>query len=157
MTASEWDRYLPLAFSEYGYGNNNEAARLFGGISSEQEVNTLTSDGAGDTDAREPHSVVVAHELDTVLSRIATCVIYSQDRCEDSKKITEHFFPWLDTIDCSLHEKRHNKEWTKGGLKPGVAEVIKKHNLVEFHAYNFSMALFNELLAVVNNETSQEG
>lgn len=137
-TAEEWNTLLPEAVDVYGNGCNNEIARIFGRSQDEALVNRFSINTVG------AHYFV--DELDTVLARMARCVMLRVDRCQDSSIILRHYLPWINTTKlCTTHAlKSHRSK----DLRAGAATVILEHNAFDELAFRFGDALFEAQLKV---------
>lgn len=137
-TAEEWNTLLPEAVDVYGNGCNNEIARIFGRSQDEALVNRFSINTVG--------AHYFADELDTVLARMARCVMLRVDRCQDSSIILRHYLPWINTTKlCTTHK---NKSHRSTDLRAGAATVILEHNAFDELAFRFGDALFEAQLKV---------
>ena len=161
MTPEEWSVLLPEAVDRYGNGCNNEIARILGDTQHEQAVNQLSPETSG------THHYGV--ELDTILGRMAECVIVRVDRCADSNTILRHFLPWMEGDLCTTHENVGNKTDTananeneyehkheKRSLSEEAKEAILSQNHFDELVFSFGTKLFEAQLAVATTHTEVE-
>lgn len=139
MTPEEWSALLPDAVDQHGNGCNNEVARILGDTPHEAAVNRLSPETYG---ARH-----YGDALDTVLGRMAGCVIVRVDRCADSNAVLRHFLPWVRGDLCTTHQKKH-KEARDVGMSKGAMEAILSQNRFDELVFSFGAKLFEAQLAV---------
>ena len=137
-TIEEWTGLLPEAVDKFGNGCNNEIARIFGRTQDESLVNHLS--------VRTHGPQCFLDELETVLSRMSTCVVVRIDRCQESQIILQHYLPWVNSTDLC---KGHEKESTLSvDLRDGAREAILEQNIFDDLAFRFGEELFQAQLQV---------
>ena len=138
MTVEEWKTLLPDTIDQYGNGCNNEMYRIFGSTQHETFVNRLSVKTYGATHYLD--------ELETVLGRMAKCVMIRVDRCADSNTVLQHFFPWIDVGDlCQIREKQTN---LTTAITDEAKEAILAQNTFDDMVFKFGAELFEAQLEV---------
>lgn len=153
LKPTEWDRNLPMYYSGYLEGCNNEIFRVLGDIASETRVNTLTSWNAtrshNNTLVMMEQQCALHTELDVVLSRMSQCIVTLSDRCEDNSIVIKHYAPWLEPFFPSCGDTKLNTGRIKSkNLTMGSEEVILAQNEMDEYAFQFGAALFEEQLRI---------
>lgn len=143
LSAQDLAYLLPNAYSKYSEGCNNEILRIFGRTADETYINTIT-----------PDHPLFSFEFDTAAKHMSKCVIVMPERCEDSNKIINHFFPWIGHVD--LCTKHLNSSRLKGANKTSLAEnvtrVILETNQMDELLFQFGESLFDAQLRVANSD-----
>jgi hypothetical protein len=145
VTAEEWNTLLPEAVDIYGNGCNNEYARILGNTLDESVVNRISPETYG--------HVHYQNELETIVSRMSSCVITWAARCKESNKILKHFLPWIKADLCKLHEKKSQKKEEE--LSDEVKNVILSQNHFDELVFSFGAKLFEAQLAVAEEFTEK--
>jgi len=141
-TIEEWKILLPDAVDHFGNGCNNEMYRIFGSTQHEKFVNQLSIETYGLTHYLD--------ELETVLDRMAKCVMIRIDRCADSITILRHYLPWINAEDlCGRHEK---KSPLPTNITNEVSEFILAQNAFDELVFTFGAELFDAQLKVAQKE-----
>lgn len=138
MDAVQLASKLPTAMSSYGEGCNNEALRVLSSTSSEEVVNTLTSDP-------EHWSPAAPVLLEETLHHMQKCVVGVVERCDDTMRAVHAYFPWFKDFDCKRTQER------KGQVKPhkmssDVEAEIGRQNMLEQSVYEVANALLDAQL-----------
>ena len=137
-TVEEFMAMLPEAVDKFGNGCNNEIARILGRTNDENLINHLS--------VRTYGLKYFLDEMETVMSRIASCVVIRMDRCEDSNAILKHFLPWMHSEDlCKSSEKQSS---FSGVVSDEVREVILAQNSFDELVFQFGEEMFEALLEV---------
>lgn len=146
-TIEEWKILLQEAVDFYGNGCNNEMYRIFGSTQHEKYVNQLSIETYGPTHYLD--------ELETVLGRMANCVMIRIDRCKDSITILQHYLPWIDVGNlCGTH---NNEGSLSKVITDEARNVILAQNSFDELVFNFGEELFEAQLKVAKNETEGQG
>ena len=131
-TVEEVMTMLPEAVDKFGNGCNNEIARILGRTNDENLINHLS--------VRTYGLKYFFDEMETVMSRMASCVVVRMDRCEDSNAILKHFLPWMHSEDlCKLKEKQSS---FSGVVSDEVREAILAQNSFDELVFRFGEELF---------------
>jgi len=146
MKPSDWDTLLPVSYSKFHEGCNNEFVRNFGDLHDEYLTNTMSI-----RKEDEVENLLALRELDVVLSRLSRCVITTLSRCHESMLVIDHYLPWLNKnikYDCNqkVNEGKINNEQKL--INPGAEKAILSHNLIDQVVYEFAELLFEEQLRV---------
>jgi len=141
MTVEEWETLLSDAVDSFGNGCNNEMYRIFGSTQHEPFVNKLSVETYGATHYLD--------ELETVLGRMAKCVMIRVDRCADSITILKHFLPWIDAGD--LCQKREKISTLPTNITNEAEEAILAQNTFDDLVVQFGAELFEAQLKVARD------
>lgn len=134
---------LPEAVDKFGNGCNNEIARIFGRTNDENLINHLSVKTYGPK--------YFLDELETVMSRMASCVVVRMDRCEDSNAILKHFLPWMHSED--MCESTKEKQSSLSGVVSDEArEAILAQNSFDELVFRFGEELFEAQLEVASKK-----
>eukprot|EP01083_Nonionella_stella_P101031 285865_1 len=146
-TVEELTAMLPEAVDKFGNGCNNEIARIFGRTNDENLLNHLSVKTYGPK--------YFLDELETVMSRMASCVVVRMDRCEDSNVILKHFLPWMHSED--LCESAREKQSSLSGVVSDEArEAILAQNSFDELVFRFGEELFEAQLEVASKGRENE-
>jgi len=154
MTASQWDEYLPTAFSKYSEGCNNEFIRNFGDIQDEILINGLKPTGY------EKDDLLALRELNNIFDRISGCVVTTLPRCIEGQEAIGYFLPWVQrnaNYDCGEKVNAAKSKYkNRQQLEPEAEKAILKHNFIDELIYDFIDTLFNEQLKVAREHKDRK-
>ena len=139
MTAEEWRDLLPKTMSRYSEGCNNEAGRV------------LSDAGVGElgVNGMDPSHSGFVPMLNDSLKHLSQCVVTMLERCEDNKKVIQHFLPWFAPhYDCRTISNPGMVHDSSALSAEAQREIISQ-NLVDEGAYRVAEALFEEQLKIV--------
>lgn len=148
MTSEQWGTMLPNAYSREREGCNNEFVRVFGDITNEVRVNTLSTAAL----QSQQQCMAAALELDVIMSRMSQCIITINGKYEENLAVIQHYAPWLVPFYLENGNKKVNA--LKGDvdsskqLQPGAVKVILEQNAIDEYVYQFGLALYEKQLEV---------
>jgi len=145
-TVDELKNILPRAESIQAEGCNNEPMRLFSDLSSaDTKINTLTtgpiSGDVGTTDHaydEEGWDLDTNFILNNTVRHMQHCVIGISERCEDTRRVIQFFFPWFTSFSCEVYSNRGKFSADDNLLTPGVISEVKRQNALEIILYNIA-------------------
>ena len=145
---------LLTGMSRYSEGCNNEALRVFSDVGEDEDVvNYLT---AGLSDWKEEDRVgnvdfddaMDAHVYARTIKHMSRCFVGTTERCEDTKEVMNHHFPWLH-LDCNIH--RNKKSYDKT-LPIEFKEEIERLNHLEMGLYKIANAMLDADLRKIRGQ-----
>ena len=155
LRPEEWRTELPLRYSAYLEGCNNEVVRAMGTLGDEQQVNTLTSDLV------DTNEGVAENQLDIILSRLSRCVpLLRKEHCQDSQTVINHFVPWFGPFNrCNQGEVSYQNGTGTGKIvnvlsNESKAEILRQ-NILDDYAYRYSELFFKALLEIASSNKTE--
>mmetsp|Transcript_16933 Transcript_16933/g.21940 ORF Transcript_16933/g.21940 Transcript_16933/m.21940 type:complete len:351 (+) Transcript_16933:249-1301(+) len=159
-TVDELKNILPRAESIQAEGCNNEPMRLFSDLSSaDTKINTLTtgpiSGDVGTTDHaydEEGWDLDTNFILNNTVRHMQHCVIGISERCEDTRRVIQFFFPWFTSFSCEVYSNRGKFSADDNLLTPGVISEVKRQNALEIILYNIANLTLDVQLQAIHQE-----
>ena len=162
MTSSQWNKYLPILYSKFHQGCNNEFVRNFADNNNEMLINNMF---VSDEDSSNTMNILLQNVLETVLSRVSQCTIMLLPKCTESVRVTQYYHPWLEMTDEYCNHKFNvgkedptttptttnatttidsNPTSSNDGVPIDVQNVISKFNKLDDLVYEYLEVLFDE-------------
>lgn len=151
--------HLPTAMSIFAEGCNNEPLRILSDSGrAEEKVNTLTAtDDAITAHPGTDWALDAVGTLARTLEHMDMCVVGVVERCDETRRVVRHYFPWFVDFRCDIKERVSKRSSHPESFRPDVIAEVKRQNALEVLAYEAANSMLDAQLAAIPLSTTQPG
>jgi hypothetical protein len=97
-------------------------------------------------------SALTLLEEEAAIANVGRCVVGLQEEWTDTKRVFEHWFPWVD-INADQNEKvnRGRERESVSMIRTDLREVIERMNSCDMRLYEKMRSLFDKQLSVIES------